>query len=180
MKSAVRHSIPAVADVEPKALEEACFRCTVPKEKMRGNPKMEWLLENENEMFWTAPGRYVLSWPLRQNRPYDVVTCIQRPSDVPPGRWGVSADPEEARKDFQDFCPEIRELMSHMESAEKWTLTTQDLQKRERKSRRYRRRLPRHDPSQRIRRQLSNRRRSVHQRMPRLELPQRSRHRHRD
>lgn len=122
MKSAVRHSIPAVADVEPQAHEEACFRCTVPKEKMRGNPKLEWLLESGNEMFWSAPGKYVLSWPLPSNRPYDVVTAIQRPSDVPPGRWGVRAEPEEARKEFADCCPEIVELLDNIDTAVKWTL----------------------------------------------------------
>jgi salicylate hydroxylase len=122
MKSAVRKSIPATAHIEPVVLEEACFRCIVPKEKMRGNPKIEWLLENGNEMLWTAPGKYVLSWPLPSFRDYDVVTCIQRPSDVPAGRWGVRAEADEAREDFQDFCPEIVELLSHISSAVKWTL----------------------------------------------------------
>ena len=122
MNSAVRQSIPELADVEPIALEEACFRCTIPKEKMRGNPKIERLLHNEDEMLWTTPGRYVLSWPLPDHRPYDIVTCIQRPSDVPPGRWGVRADPDEARRDFGDFCSEVRELLSHIDSCVKWTL----------------------------------------------------------
>ena len=122
MKSIVRQSIPETAHVEPLTLEEACFRCTVPKSKMRGNSKIEWLLENGNEMLWTAPGRYILSWPLPPNRDYDVVTCIQRPSDVPAGKWGVKAELDETRVDFQDFCPEVVELLSHIQSAVKWTL----------------------------------------------------------
>ena len=84
MKSAVRRSIPVVAHIEPQALKEQCFRCTVSKERMRGNPKLEWLLNSGHEMCWTVPGRYVLSWPLPSNRPYDVVACVQRPSDVSP------------------------------------------------------------------------------------------------
>ena len=122
MKSPVRRSIPATAHVEPLRHEEACHRCTIPKEKMRGNPKTEWLLENGDEMIWTVPGRYILTWPLPSNRAYDVVTAIQRPSDVPAGRWGVKADPEEARRDFQDFCPEITELLQHIDTCVKWTL----------------------------------------------------------
>ena len=122
MKSVVRASIPATAKVEPIPLEEACFRCTIPKDKMRDNPKIEWLLENGDEMVWTAPAKYVLSWPLPPNRDYDVVTCIQRPSDVPAGRWGVKADPDEARRDFHDFCPEVRELLQHIDGSVKWTL----------------------------------------------------------
>lgn len=122
MQSAVRKSIPATGHVEPLPLEEACFRCTIPKFKMRANSKLEWLLENEDEMIWTAPGRYVLSWPLPVNRDYDVVTCIQRASDVPAGRWGMKADPDEARRDFGDFCPEVRQLLQHIDGCVKWTL----------------------------------------------------------
>jgi hypothetical protein len=73
-------------------------------------------------MLWTDPGKYVLSWPLPLNRDYDVATCIQRPFDVPAGKWGVKAALDEARVDFQDFCPEIVELLSHIQSAVKWTL----------------------------------------------------------
>ena len=123
MKSVVRRSIPALSGVELVPLKEAAFRCTVPKEKMRGTPKIEWLLNSGDEMCWTAPGRYVLAWPLPNNRPYDVVMCIKgRYSDVPAGRWGVKADPEKARKEFQDFCPEVRELLSHVDGCMEWTL----------------------------------------------------------
>lgn len=122
MKSAVRRSIPALAHVEPLVWEEVAFRCTVPKEKMRGNPKLDWLLNSGDEMVWTAPGKYILSWPLPSFRDYDVVTAIKRAGDIPPGRWGVKADPSEARKDFQDFCPEVRELLDNIDQCVKWTL----------------------------------------------------------
>lgn len=122
MKSVVRYSVPSLSDYEPQALKEQCFRCTIPKDKMRGNPLLEPLLHSGNEIGWQAPGRYILSWPLPPNRPYDVVTCIQRESDVPAGRWGITADPEEARRDFQDFCPQVKELLSHIDGCVKWTL----------------------------------------------------------
>lgn len=122
MKSAVRHAIPVLSKFEPQPLEEQCFRCTVPKDKMRGNPLLEPLLDDGDEMCWTVAGRYVLTWPLPPNRDYDIVTCIQRKSDVPAGRWGIKADPEEARRDFQDFCPQVKELLSHIEGCVKWTL----------------------------------------------------------
>lgn len=122
MKSAIRHAIPALAKFDPRPLEEQCFRCTVPKDKMWGNPLLEPLLQTGDEMCWTAPGKYVLSWPLPPNRAYDVVICIQRRSDISAGRWGVKADPEEARRDFQDFCPQVRELLDHIDECVKWTL----------------------------------------------------------
>ena len=122
MRSAVRHSIPSLSHIEPVALEERCFRCTVPKEQMEQNALLKELLTSGNEMVWTAPGRYVLSWPLPPNRPYDVVTCVQRKRDVLAGRWGVRADFDEARKDFQDFCPQVKALLDLMDGCMKWTL----------------------------------------------------------
>ena len=89
---------------------------------MRGNPKLEWLLNSKNEMVWSVPGRYVLSWPLPENRAYDVVTAIKRPSGLPVGVWGSKADPEEARREFADFCPEVRELLANIDTAVKWQL----------------------------------------------------------
>ncbi|KAF2159675.1 hypothetical protein M409DRAFT_32154, partial [Zasmidium cellare ATCC 36951] len=120
--SIVRASIPATAHVKPQAWEEQCFRCTVPKEKMRGNPQLEWLLDVGNEFVWTGEGKYILTWPLPDHRPYDVVCAIQGPSDVPAGRWGMRADPEEARAGFEDFCPQMKALLAHIETAVKWTL----------------------------------------------------------
>lgn len=122
MRSAVRASIPKTSDVHPKPLFEQCFRCTVPKEIMRANPKLSWLLESGNEYVWSSPGRYVLSWPLRENSPYDVVTCIVRESDVPPGKWGIPGDAKAMAQEFADFCPTITELLSHIDGCIKWTL----------------------------------------------------------
>ncbi|KAK4502673.1 hypothetical protein PRZ48_006099 [Zasmidium cellare] len=120
--SVVRGSIPATKNVKPRPWEEQAFRCTVPKEKMRGNPELEWLLSVGNEFVWSGEGKYILTWPLPDHRHYDVVCAIQRPSDVPAGRWGMRADPEEARKGFEDFCPVMRALLKHIETAVKWTL----------------------------------------------------------
>lgn len=122
LRSAVRQSIPATADVHPKKLLEQCWRMTVPKDKMRGNPKLEWLLTNHNEMAWVSHNRYVLSWPLPPNKPYDVVCCVVRESDVPPGLWGVREDPAVVQKEFSTFCPEVVELLSHVDRCVKWTL----------------------------------------------------------
>lgn len=48
-RSNVRQSIPKVADVEVRKLREQCWRATVPKDKMRGNSELEWLLECGSE-----------------------------------------------------------------------------------------------------------------------------------
>ena len=123
LKSAVRKSILRLSHVEPIAwATETCYRCTVPKSRMVENDLLQPLLNHEKEMAWMAPGRYVLSWPLPPHRPYDVVLSIVEPGDVPLGKWGHSVDPKEATKRFDDFCPQIKELLSHVDRAIKWTL----------------------------------------------------------
>jgi salicylate hydroxylase len=122
LRSVVRGSIPATSDVHPKKLFEQCWRMTVPKDKIWGNPKLEWLLTSGNEIAWVSHDQYVLSWPLPPNRPYDVVCCIVRESDVAPGLWGVKDDPANVQKDFAKFCPEVVELLSHADRCIKWTL----------------------------------------------------------
>lgn len=48
--------------------------------------------------------------------------CIQEKGDIPPGRMGTVVDPEDGIKHFQDFCPLVTELLSHVKTAVKWTL----------------------------------------------------------
>ena len=88
---------------------------------MRGNPKVEWLLHNGDEA-WLGKERYVLTWPLPPDRPYDIVSAVSRPSDVPAGQWGCVVDPSEMQQEFSHFCPEIRELLSHVDRCIKWTI----------------------------------------------------------
>lgn len=123
MASFVRSQIPAVSDIKPVALvEEQCWRCTAPKSLMRQSSRLKHLLEEPHSYAWSVPGRYVLGWPLVENRDFDIVLCLQKKGDVPPGRWGTKVDPEDGIQHFQDFCPLVVELLSHVETAVKWTL----------------------------------------------------------
>lgn len=123
MKSVVRKHIPKSAHIEPVAwVTESAYRCTVPKSAMIGNPLLQPLLNIPNESAFTVPGRYVLTWPLPPNRPFDVVLSVVEPGDVPLGKWGYAVDPKQPISQFQDFCPQIKELLSHIDSAVKWTL----------------------------------------------------------
>ena len=121
-RSAVRTSIPSLEDTPPIPLKEQLWRCTVRKELMRGNPKLEWLLQSGNEFAFLASGRYVLCWPMPEDRDFDVVCCVLRDSDLPTGHWGVRADPVEMAKEFREFCPEVVELLSKVDRCIKWTL----------------------------------------------------------
>ncbi|KAK5171736.1 uncharacterized protein LTR77_003372 [Saxophila tyrrhenica] len=120
--SGVRREIPALKGVEAIPRGSGCYRCTVPKEKMRGNAKLEWLLESGDEYGFLGPGRYLLSWPLPPHRAYDVVLGPVPDAEVPPGRWGMKGDPEVARADFADFCPTVVELLEHIDTCVKWRI----------------------------------------------------------
>lgn len=123
MKSVVRQHIPKLSHIEPIASTgESSYRCTVPKSAMIGNPLLQGLLDDPNESGFFVPHRYILSWPLPPNRPFDVVLCVAEENDVPLGKWGHTVDPKEATAKFQDFSPVARELLSHIDRAVKWTL----------------------------------------------------------
>ena len=122
MRSATRASIPSTSSITPIKLSEDCSRCSVPKERMVSNPLLAPLLASKKGMIYTTPGKYILTWPLYPGRPYDVVTCVQRESTVPPGQWGIVADSKEMAKDFDDFCPEVRELLANVDQCIRWAL----------------------------------------------------------
>lgn len=87
MKSVVRQNIPKTSHVEPVAwINETAYGCTVPESAMIGNPMLQELLDEYNESCWTVPGRYILTWPLPPNRPFDLVLCVTEPGDVPLGK----------------------------------------------------------------------------------------------
>lgn len=123
MKSTVRKHIPRTSYVEPVAWKnETAYHCTVPKSTMIENPLLQDLLDVPMTSIYTVSGRYVLMWPLPSNRPFDVTLCITEPGDIPLGKWGHSVDVKEVTSKFQDFCPKIKELLSHMDRVVKWTL----------------------------------------------------------
>lgn len=125
MRSMTRNAIPAIANIEPIPLSsEMAYRCTVPKQHLEN---LSTILPDPNSsnnpsMTFSAPGRYILTWPLSANRAYDIVLGVQTPGDIPPGRWGTPVSIEEAQNHFHDFCPMVKEMLSHMDSAVKWTL----------------------------------------------------------
>lgn len=127
IRSAVRASVPTISHVQPKKLLECCWRASVPKDRMRDNSKLSWLLSIGDAMAWSSPGRYVLAWPMPPDRDYDVVACVQnKESEVPPGVWGVKASPQDMRAEFQSFCPEVRELLDQVGECVKWQLADLD------------------------------------------------------
>ena len=89
---------------------------------MRQHPDLDWLLNCNKQMLFTAPGKYVLTWPLPPDKSYDVVCGKEGESQVPAGKWGTRADPKAVQHDFLDFCPTVVALLKRVDSCVKWTL----------------------------------------------------------
>ena len=123
LNSLVRRNIPATASAELTPLGEKAYRCTVDKDLMRSNPNLAWLLENNNVQMWVFDGRYILSWPMPENKPYDVVICVGREGcDVPYGHWGIRADPKEVAAEFGDACDTVKDLVANIGPCVQWRL----------------------------------------------------------
>jgi salicylate hydroxylase len=122
LRSAVRASIPAIADVELIPLDEKAYRCSVEKKIMQSNPNLSWLLENGTSQFWVAPGKYILAWPMLDDKPYDVVACIGNGCDVPYGYWGLRADPKQVAAEFGDACDTVKDLLANIGPCIQWRL----------------------------------------------------------
>ena len=123
MRSAARASIHAISHVMPKKWFECCWRASIPKDRIRDNHKLSWLLSVGDAMAWSLPERYVLGFPMPPDRSYDVIACVQhKESNVPPGVWGVMDSPENMRAGFQHFCPEVKELLDQVSECVKWQL----------------------------------------------------------
>ena len=122
LRSAVRASIREIAGIDLVPWNEQAYRCSVDKNKIKDNPNLAWLLDNNTAQVWSMPGKYVLGWPLPPNKSYDVVACVLRDCDVPLGHWGVKADPNSFRGDFEDACLEVRELLASIGPCVQWRL----------------------------------------------------------
>lgn len=85
MKSTVLEHIPELSRIEPVAwVNETAYRGSVPKSKFVSNPLLQDLLDEPNETLFCTPMKYILTWPLSANCPFDVAFGITAPGDVPP------------------------------------------------------------------------------------------------
>jgi salicylate hydroxylase len=122
IRSSVRKSIPATANAPLLPFHEVAYRCTVEKSHILNNPNLSWLLGTGVSTCWLMKGKYVLSWPMPENRAFDLVCCIGDPGGVPDGYWGIRADPRQVAAYFDDACPELRQLLTYIGPCIQWRL----------------------------------------------------------
>ena len=76
-----------------------------------------------------GPGRHVVSYPLRRGELLNIVAVQRRPSWEAAEAW-VPDDPERLRAAFDDFAPDIRDLLGRVERTSLWGLFTRPVARR--------------------------------------------------
>lgn len=70
---------------------------------------------------WMGPGRHLVSYPLRGGALQNIVAVEERDLWVNEG-WHHEDDPENLRTAFQDFAPEVQDLLARVETVNIWGL----------------------------------------------------------
>ena len=76
-----------------------------------------------------GPGRHVVSYPLRRGELLNIVAVQRRPSWEAAEAW-MPDDPERLRAAFDDFAPDIRDLLGRVERTSLWGLFTRPVARR--------------------------------------------------
>lgn len=102
-----RKHIEAISGVHINEWPEHCYHCTVSKDKMYGGPLLEALLDPAklDETSYMHDGKYVLTWQMCPGAPFEMVAGVsEKAPDIPTGKWGIRASPEEVQDRFSHFC----------------------------------------------------------------------------
>jgi salicylate hydroxylase len=106
---------PARAALNPRSRPyftgQVAWRATVPDDGS---------LAAEAHVFM-GPGRHLVRYPLRGGRLINIVAVEERDAWAAEG-WHLTDDPENLRRAFVDFCPEIRALLDRVEVTHLWGL----------------------------------------------------------
>lgn len=90
---------------------QTAWRATVPA---LGNEASEALVH-------MAAGRHVVSYPLRKGSLINIVAVEERPDWAEEG-WHHTGDPAEMQRNFANFCPGVKALLSRVEEVARWGL----------------------------------------------------------
>ena len=68
-----------------------------------------------------GPGRHIVSYPLRGGAMTNIVAVQERKGWADEG-WHHPGDPDELRRAFADFCPQVQELLEKVDEVSLWGL----------------------------------------------------------
>lgn len=91
---------------------------------MFGNPLLESLLDPTmlDGTSYVLEGKYFLTWPMQPEMPFEMVASVSgQDPDLPAGKWGTRALPEEVKGHLSHFCAEVTEPIKHVDQVLKWS-----------------------------------------------------------
>ena len=108
--------------VDPEPTGDMAFRMTVSRDVIDHLDDPYW---NEVKTAgiaknWWGPDSHVIFYPLRSKTVYNLV--LLRPDDLPPGVMTETADIAQMKTCVEDWDPNIKKIMSTVESCLKWKI----------------------------------------------------------
>jgi len=104
----------------PHPTGDCAYRAVIPTSKLLEDSSLSSLVEHSEMTGWMGPGRHIMGYCIRAKKEYNMV--LVHPDNGSVESWEATGSAEKMRKDFEDYEPRIRKLLSMVPSTLKWKL----------------------------------------------------------
>lgn len=111
LHSCLRRAI--IGEGRPRFTGQVAWRAVIPSAP--GDP------EGAEARVYMGPGRHLVTYPLRGGRIRNIVAVEER-REWAPDSWSHEDDPENLRRAFAGFCPELRRMLDRVAHVNLWGL----------------------------------------------------------
>lgn len=119
VKSFTRNFVVGKADA-PQPTGDCAYRAVIPTSKLLADSSLSSLVEHAEMTGWMGPNRHIMGYSIRAKQLYNIV--LVHPDDGSVESWEAKGSADKMRKDFEDFEPRVRKLLSMVPSTLKWKL----------------------------------------------------------
>lgn len=109
---------------------QICYRFLIPTEKVKHNPTTSSLLDRitlQSTSVFSSDRCRLIMYPCRSGRLLNFGAFVpERQRQVGESSWLDSGSHTDLMNEFQDFCPEIREICRMAEDLKVWSLETRN------------------------------------------------------
>ncbi|MCJ1302725.1 hypothetical protein MMC08_005529 [Hypocenomyce scalaris] len=121
IKSKVRRAVIPDEDIEPASSPNCAYRAVVPAAVMAADPEIAHLMTDINANCWIGYRRHIMAYPIRNGSLYNLV--LSHPGQAPVGSWSEPGDVDEMRRQYRNFDPVVRQVLTHVDAVIKWKLS---------------------------------------------------------
>lgn len=90
---------------------DMAWRAVIPSKQLRGNSRLEWILDTPAVNIWLGPGRHLVHYLVRGKEMLNIVAIVS--GAVPEQEsWLQEGDPKDLQKAFLRWAPEVQDLLS--------------------------------------------------------------------